>query len=207
MSKPLVDDTAGHVVHFVERLDASAPVPSSLMLPKHLGAFGRLFFALVNVLATTAAGDAVYLLWTEETPGLWFNVLFSVMIGAIPVVLWAILIGTGAEAKADLQRQAVWERGRHLAKSWPGIILARDTRLAEEGSVSSFHVTVELDDGSKVSGWWRPLKASTRLLLQPQVPGIGSAVLVWRVAGDNRADSPLIIQVIDPTVVQQRPSS
>ncbi|MFF2843287.1 hypothetical protein [Paenarthrobacter sp. NPDC057981] len=204
MSKPFVEDTVGHVVHFVERLDATGPAPQSLMLPEHLGVFGRLFFAVVNALATVGAGWAVYLLWTEETPGLWFNVLFTVVTAAIPLVLWIILLGSGVEAKSDVQREAEWEETRESARAWRGSVVARDIQLAEEGSVSSFDLTVALEDGSNVRGRWRPAKASSRLPLQPQVPGVGSDVLVWRVPGADSA--PLIIQVIDPTIVQHRHS-
>ncbi|MDI2035738.1 hypothetical protein [Paenarthrobacter nitroguajacolicus] len=204
MSKSLADEAAGHVVHFVDRLDASGSAPESLKLPKHLGALGRLVFAAVNVLAMAVVAGALYLIWTGETPGLWFNLLFTVILGAIPVVLWAILVGSVAEARSDLQLQAVWEQARERAQAVRGTVAARDIRLAEEGSVSSFELAVALEDGSTVSGRWRPAKSSSRLPLQPQVPGVGSEVIVWRVAEAGGASHPLVIQVIDPTVVQPR---
>ena len=207
MSSSLVDEAAGRVVHFVDRLDGSGPAPESLMLPRHSGVVGRLVFAAVNVLVMVVIAFALYFLWTDETPGLWFNLLFTVFLGAIPVVLWAIFIGSGAEAKSDQQRQAVWEQTRERAQAVRGTVVAREIRLAEEGSVSSFRLEVALEDGSATSGRWRPGKASSRLPLQPQVPGVGSEVLVWRVATANIASHPLIIQVIDPTVVKpQRPA-
>lgn len=204
MSQPYVEDTAGYVVHFVEHLDATGSAPQSLMLPKHLGVFGRLVFVVVNALATVGAGWGVYLLWTQETPGLWFNVLFTVVVAAIPAVLWIFLLGSGVEAKSDGQSEAEWKETRDSARAWRGSVVARDIQLAEEGSVSSFELTIALEDGSNARGRWRPAKASSRLPLQPQVPGIGSDVLVWRVPGADSA--PLIIQVIDPTIVQHRHS-
>jgi len=96
------DDTTGHVVHLLERFDAPTSAPQSLLLPTHLGMFGRVIFAFVNAIVTVAALFALYFLWwSEESPGWWFNLIFTVMISGIPVALWAILIGTGEEAKFD----------------------------------------------------------------------------------------------------------
>ncbi|MEZ2388340.1 hypothetical protein AB6813_02110 [bacterium RCC_150] len=203
MLKPSLDESAGHVVHLLERLGKPTSAPQSLQLPRHLGTFGRVMFAFINVLATAGAVFSLRLLWTDETPGWWFNVIFTVMIGGIPVALWAILMGTGEEAKSDRAMQATWDEIRHQARAEHGSVLARDINLAEDGRISSFDLVVMLDAGQTLSGQWRPERASSRLLLQPQVPGIGSDVRVWRVVGANVASGalPLVIQVADPSVV------
>lgn len=120
-------------------------------------------------------------------------------------VLWIFLFGSGVEAKSDGQSEVEWEEVRESARAWRSSVVARDIQLAEEGPVSSFDLTAALEDGSNVRGRWRPVKASSRLPLQPQVPGVGSDVLVWRVPGADSAT--LIIQVIDPTVVNPRPNT
>lgn len=217
MPKRSIDDTTGHVVHLLERLepldglDAPASAPESLGLPKHLGTPGRVLFALVNVAATVGAGFAVRLLWTEETPGLWFTLLFTVMVAGIPVALWAILIGSIGAAKVDRELQATWERVRHRARVERGNVVGRRIGLAEDGSVSSFDLDVTLADGSDLRGEWRPRTASSRPLLQPQVPGVGAEVRVWRVAAPEAGDTdaagpaiPVVIEVADASVVTPR---
>lgn len=209
MPKPLdntADDTAGHVVHLLERLDEPTSAPQSLLLPKHLGTLGRVIFAFVNVVVTVAALFELYFLWISETPGWWFNLIFTVMIGGIPVVLWAILIGTGEEAKFDYATQAKWDESRHYARAGRGSVLGRDIRLTENGSVSSFDLTVTLGDGSTLSGRWRPQKSSGPSLLQSQVPGVGAEVRVWRIveAGVDPSAVPVVIQAADPSVVAPR---
>lgn len=203
MLKPAPDETTGHVVHLLESFDSATSAPRSLLLPRHLGTFGRVMFAFVNVLATVGAVFALRLLWTDETPGWWFNVIFTIMIGGILVVLWVILIGTGEEAKSDRAMQAMWEASGHRARAERGSVLARDVNLAEDGRVSSFDLVVMLDGGQTLSGRWRPQRASSRLLLQPQVPGVGAEVRVWRVVEPGTAPGvvPLVIQVGDPSVV------
>ncbi|MBB6407226.1 hypothetical protein [Arthrobacter sp. AZCC_0090] len=208
MSKPSIEDTAGHVVHLLERLDAPASAPQSLLLPKHLGPRGRVIFAFVNVIVTIAAVFALYFLWrSEESPGWWFNLIFTVMIGGIPAVLWAILIGTGEEARFDHALQAKWDQSRHDAGAEWGRVLARDIRLTENGSVSSFDLTVTLDDGSTLRGRWRPEKATRVSLLQSQVPGVGAEVRVWRIveAGVDPSNIPVVIQAADASVVARQP--
>lgn len=206
MPKPPLDHTAGHVVHLLERFDAPTSAPQSLLLPKHLGARGRVMFAFVNVIVTAAAVFALYFLWTsEESPGWWFNLIFTVMIGGIPVAMWAILIGTGDEAKLDHVLQARWDESRHHARAEPGLVLARNIRLTEFGSVSAFGLTVKLGDGSTLRGRGTPDMASSQPLLQSQVPGVGVEVRVWRVveAGVDPG-VPIVIQAADPSVVVTR---
>lgn len=209
MPKPSPDDTAGHVVHVLERFDAPTSVPESLLLPKHLGTLGRVIFAFVNVVVTVAALFALYFLWwvDEEPPGWWFNLIFTAMIGGIPVVLWALLIGTGEEAKFDRAMQSRWDESRHYARAERGSVLARDIRLTENGSVSSFDLTVTLGDGSTLRGRGCPRTAPNKSLLQSQVPGVGAEVRVWRIveAGVDPSATPVIIQATDPSVVARQP--
>lgn len=194
----------GHVVHVLERLDSRAAAPQSLLLPNHLTSFGRVVFAFGNVIGTLGAFAGIYLLWSDpETPGWWFNLIFTVILGGIPVVLWAILIGSGQEAQSDRALQTMWDEVRHDARAVSGVVLGRDVTLSEDGAVSTFTLTVSLSDGSTLSGRWRPQKASSRLLLQQQVPGVGAAVRVWKLADavTGPRSAPAIIEVADSSVV------
>lgn len=206
MSKqPTEDDTTGHVVHLLDRLDGAPAAPESLLLPKRMRTPGRVVFALVSLVASVGAVFAITMLWVEETPGWWFSLLFTVMIGGIPVAMWAILIGSIEEARVEVAMQLAWMEGRHRARAEPGTVAQRRTGLADDGSVSSFDLVVTVGDGQTIAGGWRPPTASGRRLLQTQVPGVGSPVRVWRLddagAGVRSGPSPIVIEVADPTVV------
>ena len=70
----------GHVVHLLQHWgDAAAPM--SLRVKPTLGSGSRMALGL---LVTVAAALAVYLiliLWIFETPGWWFSLIFTVMVG------------------------------------------------------------------------------------------------------------------------------
>ncbi|WP_022892494.1 hypothetical protein [Agromyces subbeticus] len=206
MSKqPTEEDTTGHVVHLLDRLDGAAAAPESLLLPKRMRAPGRVVFALVSLVASVGAVFAITMLWIEETPGWWFSLIFTVMIGGIPVALWAILIGSIEEARVERAMQLAWRDGRHRARAAAGTVAERRTGLSDDGSVSSFDLVVTLGDGQTIAGSWRPPTASGRRLLQTQVPGVGTLVRVWNLAdaGAGSSASPVVIEVADPTVVVQ----
>lgn len=206
MPKPPSDATVGHVVHLLERLDPGESAPESLRLPKRMRTPGRVMFALAGLVATAGAAVALVLLWTDETPGWWFNLIFTVMIGGIPVVLWAILVGSIQDARTERALQECWQEHRHRARAEHGTVADRRIALSDDGSVSSFDLVVTLRGEEALSGSWRPRTSSGRPLLQTQVPGVGTAVRVWRIADADAAASasPVVIEVADPTVVVQR---
>ncbi|GGR18394.1 hypothetical protein ACFOE1_08665 [Agromyces mediolanus] len=191
---------ATRVVHLVDRLDdvADAAAPVALRLPRRLGTPGRLAFAAAAVIATAVAAWGVVLLWTEETPGWWFSLLFSVLLGAMGLVPWFLLAGSIGAAREDREAQAAWSAARDSATPTTGRVVARRTQLAEEGTPTSFELDVDLADGSRLTAEWRLERAAQRLL-QSQVPGVGAAVRVWRAAGVPEA--PLVVEVADPSVV------
>ena len=205
MFTPASDDTAGHVVHLLGRLDTPETAPDSLQLPKRMRTPGRVMFALAGLVATVGAVAALVLLWTDETPGWWFNLIFTVIIGGIPVAVWAILIGSIQEAGAERAMQEAWQEHRHQARAERGNVADRRIALSDDGSVSSFDLIVTLGNEGTLRGSWRPRTSSDRPLLQTQVPGVGTAVRVWRIAdaGVDPSASPAVIEVADPTVVVQ----
>lgn len=191
---------ATRVVHLVDRLDdvADAAAPVALRLPRRLGTPGRLAFAAAAAVATAAAAWGVVLLWTEETPGSWFSLLFSVLLGAIGLVPWFLLSGSIGAAREDRAAQTAWSAARDSATPTAGRVVARRTQLAEEGTPTSFELDVELADGSRLTAEWRLERASQRLL-QTQVPGVGAVVRVWRTAG--MPEAPVVVEVADSSVV------
>ncbi|KRC61444.1 hypothetical protein ASE14_11275 [Agromyces sp. Root81] len=202
MLKPPSDDTSGRVVHLLERFDASESAPESLLLPVRLGPVGRSLFVVANVVATIGAVAALVLLWSGPTPGWWYDAIFTVLVGFIPVVLWALLIGSVAETRKDRAMQETWSELRDRARAEHGDVLARDIRLAEDGSVSSFELTVSGAESSTFRAQWRPRSATGRGLLQPQVPGIGAPVRIWRAPGNTGGvDLPVVVEAADQSVV------
>lgn len=204
MPKPPSADTTGHVVHLLERLDDSGTVPESLGLPARPGPAGHSLFAVANVVATIGVVAALMLLWSGATPGWWFDAIFTVLLAAIPVILWALLVGSISGAKQERAMQAEWAVLRDGAHAEHGAVLARDIRLSEDGTVSSFDLTVSGAERAVFHAEWRPRSARSRGLLQPQVPGIGAPVRIWLApaTADGVEPKPLIVvEVADPSVV------
>ncbi|MBX9401642.1 hypothetical protein K4L06_09980 [Lysobacter sp. BMK333-48F3] len=197
------DDQDGHVVHLVPRLDAaappSAPPPESLRFPRRMGTAGRTGFAFLNLVASAGAAWAIVQLWTDETPGWWFNLIFTVLLACLVLALWAILAGSIRQATLERRLEALWREIGPTAVATAGQVTGRCWVLAEDGSVSSFVLLVRLADGLALQAHWNP-DNSRECLLQTQVPGVGAQARVWRVP-DAAADAPLVIETADPSVV------
>lgn len=196
------DDNDGHVIHLVPQLGPAgspAQAPGSLRLPERMGTAGRIGFGLLNLVASIGAAWAIVQLWTGQTPGWWFNLIFTVMLGGMALALWAILIGSIQQAKLERELQARWREIGPTAVADAGRVSERRWSLAEDGSVSSFALVLRFDDGLCLEGLWRPEDSSQRLL-QTQVPGVGAHARVWR-AANAAAAAPLVIEVADPSVV------
>lgn len=203
MPKPSTYDYAdGHVIHLVPRLEAAASpgqAPTALQLPRRMGPTGRLLFALMCASASVCAAWMIYELWTHETPGWWFNLIFTAMIGGLAIALWAILAGSIRQARYETDLQTAWCAVAPTAIAMAGRVSDRYWALAEDGAVMSFDLTVQVADGGSVSGEWHP-ELSRGQLLQTQVPGIGADVRIW-LAPNDAPDAPLLIEVADPSVV------
>lgn len=196
----------GHVIHLLPRLEAETPLeqaqaPETLRFPRRMGFAGRISFALMSAIASIFAAGAIFALWTNETPGRWFNLLFTVMLSGLAATPWTILIGSIRLANLERRLEAVWRNIGPTAVATSGRVNQRYWALAEDGSVLSFTLVVQASDCQPICGEWRPLN-SREYLLQTQVPGIGSEVRVWRVP-DAAIDAPLVIEVADPSVVNR----
>ncbi|QCW24772.1 hypothetical protein FE772_02880 [Lysobacter enzymogenes] len=193
------DYADGHVIHLVSKLQpAPGQAPAALGLPPP-GMAGRAWFALANTVVSAAAAGALFLLWTRPTPGLWFQLLFTVMLVGLAAAPWAILAGSIRQADFERGLQATWRDIAGRASAVEARVIERDWTLSEDGSVASFALTVRTADAASLRGRWRPADASHGLL-QAQVPGVGAVVRVWRVA-DAPAGAPRVIEAADPSVV------
>ena len=193
----------GHVVHLVQHWgDAAAPV--SLRLRPKLSSTVRI---ALGVLVTVAAALAVYLiliLWILETPGWWFSLIFTVMIGLFAM---GITFGYVESLRSGVRREqasARWAEIVGIVRANSGVVTAREVATREDGSVPRFGLTVRTERGAVVTGAWR--SQSARSLLQSQVPGVGAHVRIWRNEHGPDTD-PLVIEVLDPTVAADAESS
>lgn len=194
------DDADGHVIHLVSTLEpAPGEAPAALGLPRRLGPAGRAWCALAGAVVCVAAAGALFLLWTQPTPGLWFDLLFTVMLVGLAAAPWAILAASIRQAGFERDLQASWRDLRLRASAVQARVIERDWTLSEDGSVASFALTVRSADAALLRGRWRPADA-IQGLLQTQVPGVGAEVRVWRIA-DAPAGAPLVIEAADPSVV------
>lgn len=185
------------VVRFVAVLDPAAP-PQELPLPRRLGGFGRTILALVFAAATALGTVGAVELWTLPTPGTWFSILFTVFIAALVAAAWFAFATALRRAQRERDASARWLREVGELTAEGGRIVDRFVNLGDDGDVAAFEFTVAMTaPGSPpVSASWEPL-AGLRKLLQPQLPGVGSRVLVWRAPGSSR----LVVDVLDPTRV------
>jgi hypothetical protein len=179
--------------------------PEALRLPSRLGVRGRIATAAALVVAMLVGVVAVVELWAGETPGLWFDVMFTVFIAALVAAPWLGLLGSIRGAQEDRAAQARWQARRGAARPAQAVVVRRHVNLSEDGTVSTFALVVGLPDGARVEGEWRPA-SSRQVLLQTQLPGVGSTVRVWRAPGAGRdAEEVAVIEALDAAVAGPAP--
>jgi len=185
----------GHVVHLLQHW-GDAAAPETLRIRPRLGSASRAALAVLLFIASAIAVFLIAILWVFETPGWWFSLLFTVMIGGLTCALWFGYIGA---IRSGVRRENAIARWAELAvRASDGVIVARDVVTSDDGSVPRFELTVRTELGTVMSGQW--VAQHGRYLLQPQVPGVGSPVRVWRDEQGLDTD-PLVIEALDPTVV------
>jgi len=188
----------GHVVHLLQHWgDSLAPV--SLRTRPKLSPTSRVILAVLLVMTALVAVYLVVTLWTLETPGWWFSLLFTVIILGLTFGLWFGFVEALRSGARREQASSRWTEIREAVSSSPGVLVSRNVVTSEDGTVPRFDVTVRTADGSLVTAIWNP-QSSSRYLLQSQVPGVGSTVRVWRNESGPDLD-PLVIEVLDPTVL------
>lgn len=194
----------GHVVHLLQHWGQAAP-PASLRVKRKLGPSARVALVLVLSVAAILCLASIIALWTNPTPGWWFSLLFTVMLGGLCLALWGAYFGA-VRSGADRERAAArWTETLGAVRARSGVVSARSVGTTEDGSVSQFTLTVRTEDGATVAGVWRP--RTKRPLLQSQVPGVGASARVWSVPAAATTAEPLVIEVLDPTVAADAATS
>lgn len=152
-----------------------------------------MLLGLVVVMALALIGVSVPL-WLGETPGIWFNILFTVLPGlfGLGMVLVAFDWHSTASAEEDAR-----ERWRAMPPAGPpigGLVDDRHVDIgSESGQVNSVALLIQVG-GEHVAAAWRRRGGQT--LLQPQVPVIGSQVRLWRSAGGA-----VLVEALDPSAI------
>lgn len=187
----------GHVVHLLQHWGDGA-APPSLRLRPRLGPGVRIALALLLTAGAAIAVSLVVVLWTFPTPGWWFSLLFTVMVGGLALGSWAGFIAGLRTGQERERASAAWLERSARARASSGVVVSRETATSESGTVMRFQLTATTEGGATVRGTWRPQPGASSLL-QPQVPGVGSPVRVWGIEPRSDAD-PVVIEVLDPTV-------
>ncbi|OZB82661.1 MAG: hypothetical protein B7X41_15960 [Microbacterium sp. 14-71-5] len=188
----------GQVVVLVERWPDPVP-PAELPLRGAMRPGARAVFVVLLLLATVAGAGAIVLLWTTPTPGLWFSLLFTVLIAALVVVLWVVHVGSLAYSAERVRAHARWRGAAGRIDRLDGTVRARTVSTIEDGGVDRFELVVDTAEGPLLAAWERAT-ARSPMLLQTQVPGVGARARIWRIR-EAGADAPLVIEVRDPSVV------
>jgi hypothetical protein len=187
----------GHVVHLLQHWgDDAAPV--SLRLKPKLSSASRIGLGVLVAVAAALAVCLILILWIFETPGWWFSLIFTLMVGGFALGIGVAYVEALRSGVRREQASARWAEILSEVRGSPGIVVSRDVATREDGAVPRFALTVRTERGDLVTGEWRP-QPSANSLLQSQVPGVGAHVRVWRVEGSPDSD-PLVIEVLDPTV-------
>jgi hypothetical protein len=114
------------------------------------------------------------------------------------VVMWAVFFAALQSGAERERASARWIETLDPIRPSTGVVVERHVNTIEDGTVAALELTMRTEQGVTVVGTWRP--RSTRPLLQPQVPGVGSSVRVWSIP-DAAAADPLVIAALDPTVI------
>lgn len=206
MESSIPDSPSVHPVHLIQRISPGAEPPLELLFQRRLGPAGRVIVAVVFVLTTMTCGWFAVELWTSDTPGWWFNAMFTVMFVGLLIGVWVGFASSVRNGARERAAQDQWKRARTTARPVRGSVASRHVGLSEDGGVSSFSLTITTDqpDVAPFEAEWNRPAGSSADLLQSQVPGIGAEARVW-VCGQSQTDQPLfVVEVADPTVAIYR---
>ncbi|MCX2748315.1 hypothetical protein OOZ51_10875 [Arthrobacter sp. MI7-26] len=190
------------LVHLVPSISSDSAPPLELLFQRRLGSAGRTIVACAFVIATMVCGWPVAILWTSDTPGWWFNAIFTVMLVGLPIGFWAGYVASVRDAARERAAQRQWSSLRVTARPIRGIVSSRRVGFLEEGGVASFTLTVATGESGLASfrANWRPPAGGPAFLLESQVPGIGAEIRVW-VPSEPQPEHPVfLVEVADPTV-------
>jgi hypothetical protein len=113
--------------------------------------------------------------------------------------MWAIYAGSIAAANRETRLQSRWSTVRVRARAVSGEVRSRTVRTSDDGLVTEFTLTVEVEDAAPFAATWHPHREARAYLLQPQVPNAGAPVRAWLI-NDGRNDPPVVVEVVDPSI-------
>lgn len=186
-------------VHAVRLLDRwTDPVaPAALPVADRMRSGTRVVLTVLLLAATAAVFFLSRELWTGDTPGWWFNALFTVLLGGLVLALWGGFLAALVDGRTRTLARARWADGASTATALNGTIAARTVSTLEDGQVHAFDVTVVFGTGRATASWKMNTRGSNPLL-QSQVPAVGAAARIWRLSGATD-DDPLVVDVVDPS--------
>ncbi|QKV80579.1 hypothetical protein [Amycolatopsis sp. Hca4] len=193
--------SAGQVVVLVDRWPDPAP-PVELPVRGPLRTTSRAVLLVLLVLCAVGGVEASVLLWTEPTPGWWFSLLFTLVFTALVVVLWIAYFAAVARSAERTRARARWAEATDRIELLEGRVCARTVSTIEDGGVDSFTLVVDTEKG-RVCAMWERATSRSPMLFQAQVPGVGARARVWRLQ-DADGDAPIVIEVRDPSLEEQR---
>lgn len=192
----------GNVVHLVDELVEDVPAPSAIGFGRRISPAAAAWLWVLLTAATAGTALLLAALWASESPGWWFDGIFTVMPvvilgGCAVAILESRLLG-----RLEHRLSGQWAASHSDARPSAARVVDRDVRLTEHGSVSSFVITVESHHGERVRARSYPTGPMDvgRTLLQPQVPSVGAAARIWAVPG-AAADAPCVVEAVDPSAV------
>lgn len=188
---------AGQIVVLVDRWPEPAP-PVELPVRRALRPASRVVLVVLLAVATAVGIAAGVGLWTAATPGWWFPLLFTVLIGGLVAALWFAFAVAVARSADRVRARAQWDGASGRIEQLAGTVASRTVSTIEDGGVDSFELVVDTASGRVRALWERPT-ARAPMLLQTQVPGVGAVARVWRIR-DAGPEAPLVVQVRDPSV-------
>lgn len=137
-----------HVVHLVQYWDDGV-VPSTLRVRPRASVGARVVLGVLMGVLVVAAAVPIVILWTFPTPGWWFSLMFTVVIGMLVVGCWAGFLGSLRRGRSREWAVGRWAELLPAVRPSPGIVLTRDVATREDGAVARFSLTVASRDGSR----------------------------------------------------------
>ncbi|MEU4644673.1 hypothetical protein [Micromonospora sp. NPDC023814] len=203
----MTDDTPiSHIVHLVRSFEDDATAPREIQFGRRLRPSALAVLWVLLVAGTLSTSLLVVFLWTSDSPGWWFNLIFTLLPAFFMAGCGMALTESRRLSRREAQLAERWHATRNHARPSAGRVIDRTVSLMEHGSVSSFTLTltltVDIEETSRIRARWyrsNPENADATLL-QTQIPAIGSKARVWSVGAPND-NEPLIVEALDPSTV------
>ncbi|MEV0325858.1 hypothetical protein AB0H63_05310 [Micromonospora echinospora] len=196
------DAPISHIVHLVRSFGDDATAPMKIQFGRRLHPSALAILWVLLVAGTLSTSLLLVFLWTSDSPGWWFNLIFTILPAFFLTGCGMALTESRRLSRREAQLAERWHATRNHAQPSAGRVIDRTVSLTEHGSVSSFTLTVGISEASRIRARWYRTNPENEdaILLQTQIPAIGSKVRVWSVGAPND-DEPLIVEALDASTV------